>query len=80
ALLREKSGPKLLAIIDQLKGLVDATIKRADKLSADTTEMIGGIVIQTLAAIIIALIVIVVLAVYLTRKQVTTPISEIEAG
>ncbi|WP_179166106.1 methyl-accepting chemotaxis protein [Azospirillum agricola] len=80
AFMRETCAPELGKLIEEVVKLTDTTIDRGKEMSAAATAMIDGMVETTVIAILIGLALVLALAVYLTRSNITDPIRRIENG
>jgi len=79
-LMREICGPELLAISADITKLNEDDIKRGQKMSDDATIMVKETIEKTLISVVVGLLVVFGLAVYLTRKEITKPLVQVEEG
>lgn len=78
--MRDKCAPELNLIRKKMRAFSNENIERAARLSNEATAMIDGMVTNTILMILGAVVLIFVLAIYLTRKEITSPLAEVEEG
>ncbi|PWC76330.1 HAMP domain-containing methyl-accepting chemotaxis protein [Azospirillum sp. TSH64] len=79
-LMESDCGPALDHVRDNIENLLKDNMKKVDRLNQEATALIDGLVWKTVSLNIIAIGLIIALAIYLTRKFVTSPLKVIEGS
>ena len=79
-LMENECGAALDQVRDQLESLLQENTDRTNRLNQEATALIDGLVWKTVSLNIIAIGIIIALAIYLTRKFVTSPLKVIEGS
>jgi len=79
-LMESTCGPELMKVLNGTVRVIDDNVMRGQKLSDEATETVSATIRTSIIGVVLVLLLVVVLAIYLTRTSITKPLNAVENG